>query len=242
VTGVKFRPGSPPALGEKVVSGLILRFGTLDCINDNLACFEKVFDDICFFLDVGGHRFYVAVAKPFLEEVTDLSDPFYDIGSRCSESSDLGAIVEVQALGDEEGGSMPRTTRPPLERSPPPEQAAPPAEQDILDTAIMDLRAPLDLTIDPSKAAKTLERTRIALLGKAIDIEDTRRHVNSTLREYNTVQGFTPTGDGPSRAGQVRQWSLAWNWSAWHSRQGRLPSSPSQPIVPLPKTSGPRAT
>jgi hypothetical protein len=67
----------------------------------------------------------------------------------------------------------------------------------------MDLRAPLDLTIDPSKATETLERTRIALLGKAIDIEDTRHHVNSMLCEYNTMQGFTPTGDGPSRAGQV---------------------------------------
>jgi hypothetical protein len=203
VTGVKFWPGSPSALGKKVASGLVLRFGTLDCINDNLACFEKVLNDICFFLDVGGHRFYAAVAKPFLEEVTDLSDPFCDIGSSCSESSDLGAIVEVQALGDEEGGSMPRTTCPPLERSPPPKHAAPPAEQDILDTAIMDLRAPLDLTIDPSKATETLERTRIALLGKAIDIEDTRHHVNSMLCEYNTMQGFTPTGDGPSRAGQV---------------------------------------
>jgi hypothetical protein len=39
----------------------------------------------------------------------------------------------------------------------------------------VDLRAPLDLNIDPVKAAEALERTRIALLGKAVDIEDTQR-------------------------------------------------------------------
>jgi hypothetical protein len=30
--------------------------------------------------------------------------------------------------------------------------------------------------------------------------------VNSMLHEYNTMQGYMPAGDGPSRAGQVRQW------------------------------------
>jgi hypothetical protein len=69
----------------------------------------------------------------------------------------------------------------------------------------MDLRALLDLTIDLVKAAETLERTRVTLLGKAVDIEDTRRRLNSTLREYSTAQGFTLARDGPSQAGQVRQ-------------------------------------
>jgi hypothetical protein len=45
-TGVKFWSGSPSTLGEKVASGLVLRFGTLDCVNDNLACFEKGFDTV----------------------------------------------------------------------------------------------------------------------------------------------------------------------------------------------------
>jgi hypothetical protein len=56
----------------------------------------------------------------------------------------------------------------------------------------MDLRAPLNLTIDPVKAAEALEQTHIAFLGKEVDIEDTRRHVSSTLCEYITVQGSTP--------------------------------------------------
>jgi hypothetical protein len=115
-TGVKFRPGSPTIPGERVTSGLVWRFGTLDCINDNLACFGDGFGDSGSFLDVGSHRFYVA--KPFLEEVTDVLDPLSDGGSSCSESCDFGAMVEVMALGDEEGGDPPRSARPPLERLP----------------------------------------------------------------------------------------------------------------------------
>jgi hypothetical protein len=113
-TGVKFRPGSPSTLGEKVASGLVWRFCTFDCVSDNLACFEDGFSDSRSFLDISGHRFYIA--KLFSEEVTNVLDPLCDVGSSCSESNDLGAMVEVMALGDEEGGDLPRTTRLPLER------------------------------------------------------------------------------------------------------------------------------
>jgi hypothetical protein len=49
---VKFRPGSPSTLGEKVASGLVLRFGIIDCVNDNLDCFKDGFDDSRSFLDI----------------------------------------------------------------------------------------------------------------------------------------------------------------------------------------------
>jgi hypothetical protein len=202
-TGVKFRSGPSSALGEKVASGLVWRFGTFDCINDNLAYFKDGLSDSGSFLDIGSHRFYIA--KPFPEEVTDVLDPLYDTSSDCSESSDLCTMVEVLALEDDGGGDLSRTARPPLERPPQQEQDLPPLERDVLDTAIMDLRAPLDLTADPVKLFEDLEQTRHNLLKEAIGVEDTRRLVLSTLHEYNTAQGFTPTGDGPSRAGQVRQ-------------------------------------
>jgi hypothetical protein len=97
-TGVKFRLGPSLTLGEKVASGLVWRFGTFDCVSNNLACFMDGFGDSGSFLNVGSHRFYVA--KPFPEEVTDVLDPLSDRGSSCSESSNLGAMVEVMALGD----------------------------------------------------------------------------------------------------------------------------------------------
>jgi hypothetical protein len=202
-TEVKFRPRSPSTLGEKVASGLVWRFGTFNCISDNLNCFEDGFGDSGSFLGVSGHHFYIA--KPFPEELTDVSDPLSDLGSSCSESSDLGAMVEVLALEEGDDGGQLHTARLPLERPPLPEQDALPPEQDILNSAIMDLRAPLDLTADPAKIAENLEQACVALLGKAVDIDDTRWCVNSTLREYNTAQGYTPARDGPSRAGQVRQ-------------------------------------
>jgi hypothetical protein len=202
-TGVKFRSGSPSTLGEKVTSGLVWRFGTFDCVSDNVDCFEDGFGDSGSFLDVGGHHFYIA--NPFPEEVTDMLDPLCDADWSCSESSDLGAMVEVLALEDGDGVGLLRTTRTPLERPPLPEQDPLPPERDILDSAIMDLRTPLDLTTDPVKIAENMEQARIALLNKAVGIEDTHRHVNSMLRKYNTAQGYTPAGDGPSWAQQVRQ-------------------------------------
>jgi hypothetical protein len=98
-TRVKFRPGSPSTLGEKVTFGLVWRFGTFNCISDNLSCFKDGFGDSGSFLDVGSHHFYIA--KPFPEEVTDILDPLNDGGLSYGESSDFGAMVEVMALGDE---------------------------------------------------------------------------------------------------------------------------------------------
>jgi hypothetical protein len=118
-TGVKFRPGPSSALGEKVASSFVWRFDTFDCVSDNLACFKDGLGDSGSFLDVGSHRFYIT--KPFPEEVTDVFDPLSDGGSSCSESSDLGTMVEVMALGEEEGGDSPRPVRPSLKRLPPQE-------------------------------------------------------------------------------------------------------------------------
>jgi hypothetical protein len=151
-TGVKFRPGPSSALGEKVASGLVWRFGTFDCISDNLDYFKDGLGDNGSFLDVGSHRFYVA--KPFPEEVTDVLDPLSDTGSDCSESSDFCTMVKVLALEDDGGGDLPRSACPPLERPPPQEQDLPPPERDVLDAAITDLRTPLDLTADPSSSPR----------------------------------------------------------------------------------------
>jgi hypothetical protein len=202
-SGFKFWPGPSSALDEKVASSLVWRFGTFDCIDDNLANFKNGLGDSGSFLDISSHCFYIA--KPFPEEVTNVLDPFCEIDSDDGESSDFCNMVEVLAQEEDGGGGPPRFARPPLERPPPPEQDLPPPERDMLDVAITDLRTPLDITVDPVKVSKDLERTRLNLLKEAVDIDDTHPRVLSMINEYNIAHGFTPAGDGPSQAGQVCQ-------------------------------------
>jgi hypothetical protein len=189
-TGVKFRPGSPSISGERVASSLVWRFGTLDCISDNLACFKDGFGDSGSFLDVGGHRFYIA--KPFPEEVTNVLDPLSDGGLSCGKSCDFGAMVKVMALEDKEGGDPPRSARPLLECLPLQEQDALLLEQDNSDVAVVDLRAPLDRVIDSAQVAEALERTCLILLSRAAEEETTRRRMSTTLREFYDAHGDVP--------------------------------------------------
>jgi hypothetical protein len=191
------------ALSEKVAFGLVWRFGTFDCVDENLSYFKNGLGYNGSFLNVGSHRFYVA--KSFPEEVIDVLDPFYDTDSDDDESSNFCNMVEVLALEEDGGGGPPCSARPPLEHPPPPKQDLPPPERDMLDATITDLRAPLDISVDPVKVSKDLERTRLNLLKEAVDVDDTHRRVLSTINEYNVAHGFTPARDGPSRVGQVRQ-------------------------------------
>jgi hypothetical protein len=202
-SGVKFRPGPSSVLDEKVTSGLVWRFGTFDCIDDNLAYFKNGLGNSGPFLDVGSHHFYIA--KPFPKEVTDMLDPFCDIDSDSGESIDFCNMVEVLALEEDGGGGPPRSAHPPLECPPPSEQDLPPPERDMLDAAITDLRSPLDITVDPVKVSEDLERTCLKLLKEAVDVDDTCRRVLSMINEYNIAHGFTPARDGPSQVGQVCQ-------------------------------------
>jgi hypothetical protein len=188
---VKFWPGSPSTIGEKVASSLVWRFSTFDCISDNLACFKDGCDSGSF-LDVGGHRFYVA--KPFPEEVTDVLDPLCDTGSSCSESNDLDTMVEVMALGDEEGGDSPRPARPPLECLLPQEKNAPLLEQVASDISVVDLHAPLDHIVDIVQVAEALERTRLVLLSKVAVDEDAQCRMSTMLYELYDAQGVAPAG------------------------------------------------
>jgi hypothetical protein len=114
-------------------------------------------------------------------------------------------MVKVLALGEDGDGGPSRFACPPLERSPPPEHGLPTPERDVLDAAIMDLHALLDISADPVKVSEDLERTHLNLLKEAVDVDDTRWRVLSTINEYNVTHGFTLVGDGPSQAGQVHQ-------------------------------------
>jgi hypothetical protein len=184
---VKFRLGPSSALSKKVASSLVWRFGTFDCVSNNLACFKNGFGSSGSFLDVGSHYFYVT--KPFPEEVTDVFDPLSDGGLSCSENSNLGAMVEVMALGEEEGGDSPRSERPSPERLLPQEQDALLLEQDAPDASVVDLRAPLNCVIDPTRVAEALERMRLVLLSKLAEDEANQCHASTTLSEFYDTHG-----------------------------------------------------
>jgi hypothetical protein len=221
-SGVKFRPGPSSALGEKVASGLVWSFGTFDCVSDNLAHFENGFGNSGSFLDIGSHRFYVV--KPFPEEVTDVFDSLCDGGSSCGESSNLGAMVEVMALGEEEGGDSPRPERPSPERLLPQEQDAPLPEQDAPDVSVVDLRAPFSRVINPAWVTEALERTCLVLLSKVAEDEANRCHASTTLSEFYDVHGDAPT---ELARDQWRSFATAvlgqiqWSPSASRGRGGR---------------------
>jgi hypothetical protein len=191
VSGVKFWSGPSSALGEKVASGLVWRFSTFNYVSNNLAHFENGFGNSGSFLDVGSHHFYIA--KPFSKEVIDIFDPLCDGGSSCGESSSLGAMVEVMALGEEEGGDSLRPERPSPERLLPQEQDALLLEQDALDVSVVDLRAPLGRVIDPARVTEALERTRLVLLSKVAEDEANRCRVSTTLSKFYDVHGDAPT-------------------------------------------------
>jgi hypothetical protein len=156
-----------------------------------LAHFENGFGNSGSFLDVGSHRFYVA--KPFPEEVTNVFDSLCDGGSSYGESSNLGAMVEVMALGEDKGGDSPRPEHPSPERLLPQERDVPLPEQDALDVSVVNLRAPLSRVIDPALVAEALERTHLVLLGKVAEDEANRCHAGTTLSEFYDVHGDTPT-------------------------------------------------
>jgi hypothetical protein len=105
----------------------------------------------------------------------------------------------------------------------------------MLDVAITDLHAQLDISADPVKVSEDLERTRLNLLKEAADIDDTRRCVLSTINEYNIAHGFTPAGDSPSRAGQVRQRGCELGTELNQAApSARLPPIISKPTYSLP--------
>jgi hypothetical protein len=188
VSGVKFWPRPSSALGEKVASVLVWRFGTFNCVSNNLAHFKNGFGNSGSFLNIGSYRFYVA--KPFPEEVTDVFDSLYDGGSSCGESSNLGAMVEVMFLGEEEGGDSPCPESPSPEFLLPQEQDAPLLEQDAPDISVVDLRAPLSHVIDPARVAEALEQTHLVLLSKVAEDEANRCRV---LSKFYDMHGDAPT-------------------------------------------------
>ncbi|KAK1558230.1 hypothetical protein QYE76_018039 [Lolium multiflorum] len=193
--GVFIRTGLTITTGERVASGLIWRFGSLDCVSDNAGCFaDRPFPAGGNVISFGGFDVYVATVAP----------PRYP-----------REICAAQALLLE-----------PAPASPPPAPAScrSPGKAEF----------PAHAGADPATIEKDLEAHRQLLLRQAEELAAAKRQLEINRREYDRAHGFTPGGDNPSRAGQIRR--RGGGLGAEIARDGAESPAPSaeQPVYNTP--------
>ncbi|KAK1631567.1 hypothetical protein QYE76_005882 [Lolium multiflorum] len=83
-----------------------------------------------------------------------------------------------------------------------PNEPPPPSR---LDEVRAKLSSPLTAGADPSTIEADLEAHRQLLLKQAEELATAKRQLEITRREYDRAHGFTPGGNKPSQAGQIRR-------------------------------------
>ncbi|KAK1642227.1 hypothetical protein QYE76_060032 [Lolium multiflorum] len=207
--GVFIRTGLTITTGERVASGLIWRFGSLNCVSDNAGCFaDRPFPAGGSVISFGGFDVYVATVAPprYPRQVLRCASPPPRAGSSAPASP---AVVQVMMAGDELPTKNPRMRGPNLERNIDPNasgsgpKAPPPPSR--LDAVRAKLSTPLTPGADPTAIEADLEAHRQLLLKQTEELAAAKRQMEITQREYNRAHGLTPGGDEPSRAGHIRR-------------------------------------
>ncbi|KAK1610784.1 hypothetical protein QYE76_034457 [Lolium multiflorum] len=207
--GVFIRTGLTITTGERVASGLIWRFGSLNCVSDNASCFaDRPFPAGGSVISFGGFDVYVATVAPprYPRQVLRCASPPPRAGSSAPASP---AVVQVMMAGEELPEKNPRTRGPGLERNIDPNasgsgpKAPPPPSR--LDAVRAKLSTPLTPGGDPTAVEADLEAHRQLLLKQTEELAAAKRQMEITQREYNRAHGLTPGGDEPSRAGHIRR-------------------------------------
>ena len=223
LAGVFIRTGSIVASGERVVCGLVHRFGSLNFLSDNAGCFGSTpFPANGRFINFGDHQVYVAteIACRYPERVHVAADPPAVCAVRgrritrpanCAEvmMTAPGADAGKGAIGETDAGAKSaRTARPPLGR---PENRAGyagpssvPVRSDPLRDTIEKLGMPVTPCADTVLTQAQLEEQRQSILQEAIEVARVRQEFDISLREYNKAHGFTPVAKGPSCIDDVR--------------------------------------
>ncbi|KAK1665990.1 hypothetical protein QYE76_054149 [Lolium multiflorum] len=239
--GVFIRTGLTTTTGERVASGLIWRFGSLDCVSDNAGCFaDRPFPAGGNIISFGGFDVYVATVAPpcYPREIARCASPPPGAGASLTTAGPR-IMQEAMATGDDASGKSTRVRGPELERTnrdagasgSGPRAPAPPSR---LDEVRAKLSSPLTAGADPSAIEKDLETHRQLLLMQAEELSAAKRQMEITQREYNRAHGFTPAGDNPSRAGQIRR--RGGGLGAEIARDGAESPAPSmeQPVYNTP--------
>ncbi|KAK1685229.1 hypothetical protein QYE76_046077 [Lolium multiflorum] len=205
--GVFIRTGLTITTGERVASGLIWRFGSLDCVSDNAGCFaDRPFPAGGSIISFGGHDVYVATVAPprYPRQVLRCASPPPRAGSSAPASP---AVVQVMMAGEELPTKNPRTRGPNLERNVDPNASGsgPKAPPSRLDEVRAKLSSPLTAGGDAATVEADLEAHRQLLLQQAEELAAAKRQLAITQREFEHAHGFTPGGNNPSRAGMIRK-------------------------------------
>ncbi|KAK1687132.1 hypothetical protein QYE76_047980 [Lolium multiflorum] len=208
--GVSIRTGLTTT-GERVASGLVWRFGSLDCVSDNAGCFaDRPFPAGGNIISFGGFDVYVATVAPprYPREIVRCASPPPGAGASLTTAGPC-IMQEVMATGEDAGGKSTRIRGPELERnketgaSASGAKAPPPPSR--LDEVRAKLSTPLTPGADPTTIEKDLEEHRQLLLKQTEELAAAKRQWEISQREFNRAHGLTPAGDNPSRAGQIRR-------------------------------------
>ena len=208
LAGVHIRAGLLTVSGERVVSGLVQRLGSLDFINDNAGCFANggKFPKNGRIMEFGSHRIYLGTVPEcqYPSPVLVAPDPPRSSAARGQRTGNAAGSMQVMVVHAGGAGKeaavevagqtkSARTAKPPTERDEivAGTSTAPPAATP-LQAAMSVLATPIAQNIDPAAAQAELEAQRQKLLSGAADIVKAQQELNLTLREYNAPLALLP--------------------------------------------------
>ncbi|KAM0923579.1 hypothetical protein ACQ4PT_005449 [Festuca glaucescens] len=215
LAGVHIRAGLLTVAGERVVSGLVQRLGSLDFIDDNAGDFanDGRFPKNGRIIEFGSLRVYLGtVLEPqYPSTVLVAPDPPRPAAVRGTRSAHAAGSVEVMMGGAVDAGKgaaedgtgrtkSGRTAKPPTERDEviAGTSTAPPAATP-LQAAMSVLATPIAHNADVAATQADLEAQRQTLLTGAADVIRAQQELNLTLREYNAAHGFASVSANSAR-------------------------------------------
>ena len=251
--GVFIRTGSFIASGERVVSGLVQRLGSLDFVSDNAGNFlNGPFPRNGLFVNFGQHRVFVGTVpvRVYPEVVRVAADPpAFRATSRSASSAEVLMVGTGTDLGKGAAAepAVPaarpsRSSKPAYERQENITERAgtsTPPIPNVLQATIDRLATPVVPTTDFALTQAELEEQRQSVLREATEVARVRQEFDISLREYNMAHGFTPVSKEPSRMPDVRARGRILNEEIARDGSSDIPMSVSYMSADKPKYSSP---
>ncbi|KAK1628675.1 hypothetical protein QYE76_002990 [Lolium multiflorum] len=231
--GVFIRTDLTITTGERVASGLIWRFGSLDGISDNAGCFaDRPFPAGGNIISFGGFNVYVAtVASPrYPRQILRCASPPPGAGTSLFTASPC-IMHEVMATGDELPTKSARIRGPELERHLAAGASGSGTKAPQPPSRLDDVRAKLSTPLTPGGDPATIGWRRT---GSSSSSKRRTAGKRTEITSASTTAPRPPPRDGPSRAGQIRRRGR--DLGAEIARDGAPSPAPSeeQPVYNTP--------